>query len=84
MDLVVSEICVHEAEELVTRGGIHELVNPWDWEGVFWACFVKICVVNADPSFPFQLLDCYYIGEPFRIVNFPYKLGHEWFFQLPR
>ena len=41
-----------------------------------------ICVVDADPLFPIQLLNHYYIGEPFRIVNSSYKLGSEQFFNL--
>ncbi|KAI5323389.1 hypothetical protein L3X38_032461 [Prunus dulcis] len=32
---------VHEAEQLISRSGIHELVDSRQWEVVFRACFVE-------------------------------------------
>ena len=75
MYLVLSRILIHETKELVTSGGVHELVNSWDQERIFWACFAEVRVIDTDPLFFIGLLHHYYISEPFRVVNFPYELG---------
>ena len=64
----------------MTCGSVHELVNSGNQEGVLWACFVEVCLVNADPPFSIWFFNHNYICKPFGVVNFPDKLGCE---QLP-
>ena len=42
---------------------------------VFQVCFVEACVVDTDPPFFVRFLYHHYVGEPLRVVNFPYELG---------
>ena len=60
--LVVSKICIHEARELVFDNGVHKLVNPWEREGILWACLVDVCIVNTNPPFSILFLHHDYIG----------------------
>ena len=56
---------------------VHKLVDPWQWEGIFWACLIEVCIVNTDPPHSIWLHYHYHIGQPFRVVGFPNELGFE-------
>ena len=56
-DLVISRISIHEAEKLVSRGPIHELINSWEWEAVLWASFVEVSEVDTGSQLAIGLLD---------------------------
>ena len=38
--LVVAGESIHEAQKLMTRGAVYELVHPGKWETIFWTCFI--------------------------------------------
>ena len=40
---------------------------------VFWACFVKVGIVNACSPFPIRFRNEDWIGYPRRVVSIPYK-----------
>jgi hypothetical protein len=48
-DLVVSRVAVEEAEQVTTRHGVNDLINPRQPEGVLGAVFVENSVVDAHP-----------------------------------
>ncbi|KAI5323668.1 hypothetical protein L3X38_032740 [Prunus dulcis] len=67
-DLVIARVGIHEAEQLITRCGIHELVNSRQWEVVFRACFVEVNVIDADSSFGlFLFRHQNNVGQPLRV-----------------
>ena len=49
-DLVVPRISIYEAEQLMSRGRVHELINSQKWEVVLWASFVEFGEVYIGPS----------------------------------
>lgn len=61
--------------ELVARGDIYQLIDPWKWVAVIWARLLKVGVVNTDAPFPTCLLDEDYIGEPLEVLHFPDEAG---------
>ena len=61
-DLIISRISIHEAEKLVPRGRIHELIDSWEWEAIIRASFVKINEVDTGSTLAIVLL---YQGKVF-------------------
>ena len=70
LDLVISRVGVHEAEQFMTRCRIHQLNNPWQGEAVFGTGLIEvevngdffICGTSSPKSAP---------GEPIRVVCLP-------------
>ena len=59
----------------MSNSGIHEFVDPWQWEGILQVCLVEVCRVNTDPLFSVWFLHHDYISQPFRVVGFLDELG---------
>jgi hypothetical protein len=58
-----------------TGCGVHNLIDPRQPEGVFFACLIKIGIMNTHP--PIFILFWYKngIGEPIQVVHFLNKTG---------
>jgi hypothetical protein len=77
-DLVVPVVAVEEAEQVAARGGVDDLVNPRQPEGVLGAVFVEVGVVDAHPPLVRVILaDEDGVGELLRMENFSDEAGHE-------
>ena len=44
--------------------GIHDLIDPWQRERVFWACTIQICEINAHPFLAIGFWTTYRIRRP--------------------
>lgn len=55
-NLVATGIDIHEAQNLVTRRGIYQLVNPWQGKAIIGTCFVQINVILANTLCVVRLL----------------------------
>src|SRR4051812_5195175 len=47
LDLMVAGICVEEAQRIVSCGGVDNLINAGEGEGILWASLVKVFKINA-------------------------------------
>ena len=56
-DLVVARESVHEAKELMARGGIYYKVDPRQGKTVFRAGSINVSEVNAESPFSIFLFD---------------------------
>jgi hypothetical protein len=75
---VVSRVAVEEAEQVTTRRGIDDLINPWQLEGVLGAVFVEIGVVDAHPPLVRVLLaDEDGVGKPLKMEDFSDEVDRE-------
>jgi hypothetical protein len=75
---VVSRVAVEEAEQVTTRRGIDDLINPWQLEGVIGAVFVEIRVVDAHPPLVRVLLaDEDGVGKPLKMEDFSDEVDRE-------
>ena len=55
-DLVVVGQGIHKTEEFMAGHGIHDEVDLWQRETIFWARFVDISEVDAESALPFAFL----------------------------
>ena len=69
-NLVITSVYIQEAHLDMTRVRVHQLVDLWQWESVFWASSIATCEMNTDPLFVCLLFyhDC--VGQPTRVKNF--------------
>jgi hypothetical protein len=68
---VVPGVAVEEAEQVASRRGVNDLVNPWQPEGILGAVLVEVGVVYAHPPLVRVLLaDEDGVGEPLRMEDF--------------
>ncbi|KAI5324121.1 hypothetical protein L3X38_033194 [Prunus dulcis] len=75
-DLMIARVGVHEAEQLIARSGIHELVNSRQWEVVFRACFIEVGVIDTDSPFAlFLFRHQNNVGQPLRVGDLFNDLG---------
>ena len=51
--------------------GVHDEVDPWQREAVFWACFVDVGEVNTESPLAIFFFDEYYVCQPLRILHLP-------------
>ena len=51
--------------------GIHDEVDPWQREAVFWACFVDVGEFDAESSLAICFFDEYYVSQPLKIPHLP-------------
>ena len=56
-DMVVPRIGIHETQQRMSRGRVYQLVDPWQWEAIFWTCFIQISEVHVGPPLAIQFLD---------------------------
>jgi hypothetical protein len=77
-DLVVPGVAVEEAEQVASRRGVDDLINPRQPEGVLGAVLVEVGVVDAHPPLVrFLLADEDGVGEPLRMEDFSDEAGRE-------
>ena len=50
---------------------VHDEVDPWQREAVFWACFVDVGEVDTESPFTICFFDEYYISQPLWILHLP-------------
>ena len=70
-DLVVTGEGVHVTEEFMACCGVHDEVDPWQREAVFWACFVDVGEVDIESPFTIFFFDEYYVSQPLWILHLP-------------
>ena len=63
-DLVVTGEGVHETEKFMAGCGVHDEVDPWQREAVFWACFVDVGEVDTESPFTIHFFDEDYVSQP--------------------
>ena len=51
--------------------GVHDEVDPWQREAVFWACFVYISEVNAEPPLAICFFDEHDVSQPLKVLHLP-------------
>ena len=51
--------------------GVHDEVDPWQREAVFWACFVDVGEVDTESPFSICFFDKYYVSQPLWILHLP-------------
>ena len=56
-DLVVSRVGIYKAQQGISRGHVHQLVNPRKWKAVFWAGFVQVSEFHVGSPLAIWLLD---------------------------
>jgi hypothetical protein len=77
-DLVVPGVAVEEAEQVVARRGVDDLVSPRQPEGVLGVVLVEVGVVDAHPPLVSILLaDTDGVDEPLRMEDFTDEAGRE-------
>ena len=77
--IVVARESLHEAKDLVIRGGIYYKVDPRQGKAVFWAGSIDVSEVNAESSFSIFLFDENHINLPIGVIYFPDSSGLEEF-----
>ena len=50
---------------------VHDEVDPWQREAVFWACFVDVGEVDTKSPFTICFFDEYYVSQPLWILHLP-------------
>jgi hypothetical protein len=70
---MVTRITIKETYKVAAGRGVHNLIDSGQAEGIFFACLVKICIINTHP--PIFILFWYKnrIGEPICVVHFFYE-----------
>ena len=49
--------------------GVYDKVDSRQRETIFWACFVDVSEVDAEPPLSVFFFDEYDVGQPFRIFH---------------
>ena len=52
-----------------TGGGVHDLIDTWEWIGISRTCIVEAGVVDAHPKLPVGLRDDDRISQPLGVVD---------------
>jgi hypothetical protein len=79
-NLMIPGIAVEKILKVVTGYGVHNLIDLGEPERIFFACLIKISIINTHP--PIFILLGYknvigenVIGEPIRVVHFHNETG---------
>lgn len=64
IDLVISRERIHEFEELITRRGIHKLIDLRQGEATFGACLIQVGKIYVHSPFSICLLYQHHIWQP--------------------
>ena len=72
---MVSRVGIKEAQELGLGYRIYNLIDAWESERIFGACFVEISVVNAHAPLPVLLLHQDWVSQPVGVVDFFDEVG---------
>jgi hypothetical protein len=74
-DLMISHVTVKKTLKDASGHGVHNRIDSRQTEGIFFACLIKICIINTHP--PIFILFGYKdgIGEPIQVVHFFNKTG---------
>jgi hypothetical protein len=67
---MISRIALKETYKALANHGVHNLIDLRQPEGIFFACLIKIGIINTHP--PIFILFRYNnrIGKPIRVVHF--------------
>jgi hypothetical protein len=77
-ELVVPGVAVKEAEQVATRRGVDDLINPRQPERVLGVVLVEVGVVDAHPpQVRVPLADEDGVGDPLRMEDFTDESGRE-------
>jgi hypothetical protein len=55
---------------MIHRWGIHQKIDPRQWEAIIPTCLVQVLEIRAHPPFTFRHLDKYHIGKSIWIMGF--------------
>jgi hypothetical protein len=74
-NLIITQVEVEKTKKVATNYGVQTLIDMGKPEGIFFACLIKISVINTHP--PIFILFWYKIriGEPIWVVHFLNKTG---------
>lgn len=72
-NFVVSEVGVHEAEQLISGNGVNHLVYHGKGKAVFWAGFVEVDEIYAYPLVLFIFLHKNWVCNPLDILGLTYE-----------
>jgi hypothetical protein len=67
--LVEPRVSIYEKQKITPRGGVHDLIDTWEWIWVFGACLIEAGVVNALLKLPVCLGDNDRVGQPLEVVD---------------
>ena len=76
LNLIASQVSIHEAQQLMFQNSIYKLINPQNREAILWISFVEVGVVYIDPSFAIDFVDHDDVGDPLWIMCFLDKSHH--------
>jgi hypothetical protein len=74
---VVPRVAVEEAEQVIARRGVDDLIYPRQPEGVLGAVLVEVGAVNAHPPLVGVIADEDGVGEPLRMEYFSDEASRE-------
>ena len=70
-NLVVAGKGIHKTEKLMAGCGIHDEVDPWQRDAIFWACFIDVGEVDTESPLAICFFDEYHVSQPLRIFQLP-------------
>jgi hypothetical protein len=73
--LMKTRISIYEAQQVIARSRIHDLIYMWKRERIFGACLVETSVANAHPKFLAGLGDDNRVGQLPWVVDLPDEFG---------
>jgi hypothetical protein len=69
-NLMIPKIAVMKTYKAATGHGVHNLIDPGEPKGIFFACLIKIGIINTHPPIFILLEQKNEIGEPIWVVHF--------------
>jgi len=67
--LVETRVSIKERQKITPGGGVHNLINTWEWIRVSRTCLIEAFVVDAHPKLPIRLGDDDRVGQPLEVVD---------------
>jgi hypothetical protein len=66
---------IQEAKEVTARGGVDDLIYPWEWIRILGTGLVETCEVHAEAPTAISLWDNHQIGNLGGVGYLAYQLG---------
>jgi hypothetical protein len=70
------------SQQIIARGRVHDLINSWKREIIFWTCLIETSVVNAHLKLLAILGVDNRVSQPPRVVGLPDEVGFEQLFDF--
>jgi hypothetical protein len=72
---MIHRIAVEKTYKAATGRGVHNLIDPREPEGIFFACLIKIGIINTHPLIFILFVYKNMIGDPIWMVHFLNETG---------